>query len=108
MRVREAEGADVGRLADIRASDTEAGPADPRMERYLAGTNHPGHALSSRVMYLALDEDRVTGYIAGHLTMRFDCEGGVQYLYVARDYRSRGAASALLEAVGNWFIGLGA
>lgn len=105
MRVREAEVADVARLSGIRAGDPEAGPADPRMEEYLAGTHHPRHALRPRVMYVALEEDLVAGYIAGHLTTRFNCEGELQYLYVARHYRRRGAASALLTALANWFIG---
>lgn len=104
MRIREAEFADVARLAELRAGDTEAGPADPRMERYLAGTHHPRDALAPRVMYVALEGDQIAGYIAGHLTRRFDCRGELQYLYVARDYRRRGAASALLMALANWFV----
>lgn len=104
MRVREARLADVARLAEIRAGDTEAGPADPRMERYLAGAHHPGDALALRVMYLAVEGELIAGYIARHLTRRFDCHGELQYLYVARDYRRRGAASALLMALANWFI----
>lgn len=104
MRIREARLADVARLAEIRAGDTEAGPADRRMERYLAGTHHPGDALAPRVMYVALEGEHIAGYIAGHLSTRFDCRGELQYLYVARDYRRRGAASALLMALTNWFI----
>lgn len=108
MRVEEARTGDVASVAEIRAGDTEAGPADARMERYLAGTHHPGHALRPRVMYLALQEDRIAGYIAGHLTTRFDCEGELQYLYVDRGCRRRGAASALLTALAKWFIEKGA
>lgn len=104
MRVREAKLADVARVAEIRAGDTEAGPADPRMERYLAGTHHPRDALGPRVMYLAVEGDRIAGYIAGHLTGRFDCHGELQYLYVARDHRRRGAASTLLKALAQWFV----
>jgi ribosomal protein S18 acetylase RimI-like enzyme len=104
MRVREAGLADVPRLAEIRNGDTEAGPADPRMQRYLAGTHHPRDARGPRAMYLALEGDRIAGYIAGHLTTRFDCDGELQYLYVARDHRRRGTASALLRALAGWFI----
>ena len=59
-------------------------------------------------MYVALEQDQIVGYIAGHLSIRFDCGGELQYLYVARNQRRRGAASALLRALANWFVEQGA
>lgn len=108
MRVIEVTGADVPRLADVRQGDAENGPADPRMRKYLEGNHHPRYALAPRVMYMALDGDQIAGYIAGHLTTRFDCEGELQYLYVSPDHRRRGAATALLRALSGWFDGQGA
>lgn len=108
MRILDVTAADVPRLAEIREADAESGPADPRMLRYLEGEHHPRNALAPRVVYMAVDEDRIAGYIAGHLTTRFDCEGELQYLYVAPDHRRRGAATALLEALARWFREQGA
>lgn len=102
--IREATVADVPAMARIRIGDAEAGPADPRMGAYLQGTHHPRDALAPRIAFLASQGDEPVGYIAGHLSTRFDCDGEVQYLYVAKEYRRRGAAAALLNALAGWFV----
>jgi len=91
-----------------RLSDRTAGPADPRMAAYLEGRHHPRYALAPRVMYVALQRDVVVGYIAGHLTRRFDCDGELQYLFVAYEHRRQGVASRLLESLRGWFRDRGA
>jgi GNAT superfamily N-acetyltransferase len=53
-----------------RAVDAEAGPADARMARYLDGAHHPQKALAARTAFVALQDDEVIGYIAGHATTR--------------------------------------
>ena len=95
---------DVPAMAGIRERDVEAGPADPRMAAYLAGRHHPQLAVPPRVAYFAEVNEEPAGYIAGHLTRRFGCDGEVQYLYVARAYRRVGAASALLKTLAEWFV----
>lgn len=57
---------------------------------------------------MATREQEVIGYIAGHLTRRFDCDGEVQYLWVAPAHRGSGIATRLLEALAEWFCGQGA
>ncbi|MGH7752666.1 MAG: GNAT family N-acetyltransferase [Gemmatimonadales bacterium] len=42
---------------------------------------------------MATDGDRPIGYVAGHLTRRFDCEGELQWIYVVPDRRRSGVAS---------------
>lgn len=100
---RQATLADVAAMAECRRSDPAAGPADARMAAYFQGTHHPQHALLPRAGFVAEERGRLVGYIAGHQTTRFDCDGEVQYLFVAPDHRQRGVASGLLRALAVWF-----
>jgi GNAT superfamily N-acetyltransferase len=100
---REATSADVAAMAECRMADVEAGPADERMARYFDGQHHPQQALAPRTGFLACSGDQVVGYIAGHATTRFDCQGEVQYLYVAPAMRRRGMAAQLLRFLADWF-----
>jgi GNAT superfamily N-acetyltransferase len=100
---REATTVDAPAMTRARADDAAAGPADPRVAAYLDGRHHPQQALAPRVAYVALDDTGVAGYIAGHLTTRFGCEGELQYLYVARHLRRRGVAGELLRRLAQWF-----
>jgi len=106
IRYREAGLEDVPRLVGL-PRDGEAG-GDPRMGRYLAGEHHPQHALAPRVLWMATDGDAPIGYAAGHLTRRFDCEGELQWIYVAATHRRLGVASALLGRLAAWFVEHGA
>jgi hypothetical protein len=83
IHVRRATAVDIPRMAASRSADPAAGPADARMTAYLDGRHHPKQALAPRVAYLAIIGEAVAGYIAGHLTRWYRCEGEVQYLYVA-------------------------
>ena len=100
---REATSADVPDMVHARASDLEAGPADTRMARYLDGEHHPQKALTPRTAFVALKGGSVVGYIGGHLTRRYDCDGELQYLYVVREERRAGIASELLRLLARWF-----
>lgn len=102
-RYHEATSADVPAMARCRAADADAGPADERMARYLEGQHHPQQALAPRTAFIALSSEEVVGYIAGHATTRYDCEGEVQYLYVAPGARRRGIAAQLLRILAGWF-----
>ena len=105
IRYREVTPADVPGIMHSRSRDPDWGPADPRTGAYLAGDHHPQRALPPRTGFLALQDDGVVGYIAGHLTRRFECDGELQYLWVAPDYRKQGIASRLLELQAEWFLG---
>jgi GNAT superfamily N-acetyltransferase len=95
--------ADVPQMVRCRVEDPRAGPADPRMALYLACEHHPQHALEPRVMFVCLEEDSVIGYIGGHLTRRYDCDGELQYLYVVPEHRRKGIARELLALLASWF-----
>lgn len=104
IEFREASIIDVPAMARSRLSDPYADAADSRMGAYFNGTHHPQRALPQRVGYVATVGEDVVGYIAGHLTERFDCAGEVQYLFVAAPFRRRGAARRLLQLLAGWFV----
>jgi len=87
----------------IRLPDSDAGPADPRMASYLRCEHHPQKALIPRVMYVAAEADAMVGYIGGHLTRRYECDGELQYLYVVPEHRRTGVASEMLRSLWSWF-----
>ena len=78
------------------------------MTRYLAGQHHPVEALGPRVAYVAEEGDGMVGYIAGHLTRRFGCDGELQWIVVDPERRGRGTADALLRRLAGWFVAEGA
>jgi GNAT superfamily N-acetyltransferase len=101
---REAGAEDVLEMAACRADDPHAGPADSRMAAYFQGAHHPHKALLPRTGFVAIQDGKVIGYIAGHLTRRLGCEGEVQYLYVNPHYRRIRLASGLLHRLADWFV----
>lgn len=108
IRYRRATSADVDAISRCRREDPLAGDADPRLSAYLDGRSHPREALLPRIGFLALDGDRIVGYVAGHLTTRHGCDGEVQHLFVAPSHRRQGIASALLRLQAQWFQTQGA
>src|SRR6185295_8364140 len=105
---RVATSADVPAMEACRVGDVDAGEPDWRMAAYLDGRHHPGQALAPRTGFLALDDEHVVGYIAGHLTRRLRCQGELQYLYVAQSYRRSGVARTLVRKLADWFLPQGA
>lgn len=108
IRYRRAEAADVPSLALLPGQGEPGGAADERMLPYLLGHHHPQQALGPRVMWMVMDGDRPIGYIAGHLTRRFDCDGELQYLYVLPARRGGEVAAGLLRQLARWFVQRGA
>ncbi len=108
IQYRVASAADVAAMGQSRRLDPVAGPADARMGAYLDGLHHPQQALLPRVAWLATVELAVIGYVAGHLSRRFDCAGELQYLFVAPPYRRIGVARELVTRLAEWFVAQGA
>src|SRR5688572_22690349 len=65
---------------------------------------NPHQALPDRVFYIATASDSIVGFIAGHLTTRFDYYGQIQWLSVLPEFRRNGIASELLSLLGRWFV----
>src|SRR5438874_13833463 len=104
MMYREAIASDIPALARIRAAEWETEDYwSRRIAGYLNGTVHPQQALAPRVLYVALDVSATIGFIAGHLSRRFGCEGELEWINVVPAYRGTGIAAALLRLLAAWF-----
>jgi len=74
------------------------------MFTYLAGQSHPREALAPRAMWMATVGESPVGYVAGHLTRRYNCDGELQWIYVVADQRRNHVASELLRLMAEWFV----
>jgi ribosomal protein S18 acetylase RimI-like enzyme len=102
---REARDADLKQLASIRATDW--GFEQYWRERilgYMKGTHNPHQALAPRAVLVALPDARIAGFIAGHLTRRYDCDGEVEWINVIPEERRTGVAAELLRLLASWFV----
>lgn len=108
VQYRLAAPSDAPILAPLPAENEAGGASEDRMRRYLAGEHHPQQALPPRVMWAAYDEEAVIGYIAGHLTRRYGCDGELQWIYVVPSHRGTGVASHLVGLLADWFRKQGA
>lgn len=106
VEYRRATPADVPRFVNLPRRGEAGG--DPRMLQYLMGLHHPRHALAPRAMWVAEAGSMPVGYVAGHLSRRFGCEGELQWIYVVPEHRGTAVASTLLRLLAAWFIEQGA
>ena len=81
----------------------EGGTSEERMMAYFDGQLHPQHALLPRVIYVAHEGDSLVGYVAGHLTRRFACDGELEWIFVSPQRRRIGIAFDLLHRLAEWF-----
>jgi GNAT superfamily N-acetyltransferase len=109
--IRLAEERDVEAMAAIRAR--RWGTRDFWVERigpYLKGKYFPQQALPARAVFVADNDGAVVvGFVAGHQTRRFGCDGELEWIDVAEEWRRTGIAAKLLAHAGSWFVqnGLG-
>src|SRR5450755_3329367 len=105
LQYRKAENPDIPYLAQIRSINwgTEA-YWNTRISGYLNHQIHPQQALIPRIIFIASETDTVVGFIAGHLTKRFDCDGELEWIDVVPEYQRRGIAAELLRLLATWFV----
>lgn len=95
---------DVASMAHLRSEHWGHAPDwEHRIASYLSGEHHPRHALLPRVMIVAEQDDEVIGFIAGHLTRRYHCEGELQWINVSTSQRRQGVATEMLRELADWF-----
>jgi len=75
-----------------------------RISGYMDRTLHPQHARKPRVVYVCLEERVLVGFIAGHLTQRYGCDGELEWINVLPERRGSGIATELLRRLANWFV----
>jgi ribosomal protein S18 acetylase RimI-like enzyme len=100
VEIRLADDADIPAMAAIRVSEwqTDAFWLD-RITHYLRGEHHPQHALPERASFVAVVDGRVVGFVAGHRTRRFGCDGELQWINVHPEHRGKGIAERLTRAM---------
>jgi GNAT superfamily N-acetyltransferase len=93
-------------MARIRAAGWETEEFWERsISSYIDCKHHPRQALIPRIIYVALESDSLVGFIAGHLTRRYECDGELQWIDVLAERRRDGVASELLRLLARWFAG---
>lgn len=106
VHYRQAEKSDVLAMARIR--ETDWGTEEywiRRISEYMDCELHPQKALMPRVLYVALAGDSMVGFIAGHLTRRFGCDGELEWINVVPEHRGTGVSAELLRLLAAWFAG---
>ncbi|MFB0494804.1 hypothetical protein ABID99_001041 [Mucilaginibacter sp. OAE612] len=99
MEFRFAEPNDLKALAAIRGTDDNSESYwFNRISGYYHGTHSPQQALTPRVIIIATDDFRVIGFVAGHLTRRYDFDGELQWIDTIPDYRGKGHCHKFISA----------
>jgi ribosomal protein S18 acetylase RimI-like enzyme len=107
IEYRQANESDIPALAAIRA--VEWGTKEYWIQRiggYMRCELHPQQALKTRIVYIASENDSIVGFIAGHLTKRYECDGELQWINVIAQFTRAGVASQLLCLLAEWFVEL--
>lgn len=105
ITIKPVEQIDIPAIAALRAlrSQTEPFWAD-RIDRYFRGEHSPQQALSVRAGFVAMNRGELVGFVAGHLTRRFGCQGELQWIDVAEQARGQGIGCQLIAQIGSWFV----
>lgn len=102
---REATNSDIPLLAKIRGHNKETIEFwNNHISGYMAYTHNPKQAFKSRIIYIASVNEIIIGFIAGHLTHRYNCEGELEWINVIEEYRRCGIASELVKILADWFV----
>lgn len=109
MLYRPSEKTDIAGMARIRAREWgELEYWKKRISRYLDGDLSPQLALAPRACHIAEAESSIVGFVAGHLTRRYGCDGELEWINVIPERRNSGLASELLRLLAGWFVQQGA
>ena len=104
IQYKEATEADLPFIARILADWQTEEYWNNRVSGYYHRTLHPQKALLPRIIYVATSLGSIVGFIAGHLTERFGCDGELQWINVKPEFREAGIANELLQLLAKWFV----
>ncbi len=74
-----------------------------RIGGYFRVEHSPQLGLPDRAGFVAINGETLVGFVAGHLTTRFGCDGELQWINVLAEHRGKGIADALMHTVLDWF-----
>ncbi len=72
------------------------------------GGESPQTSKPGRVVYKAVIDDKIVGYIAGHLTTRYNMDAEIQSFYILKGHQRNGIGKQLLNSFINWMKQQGA
>jgi GNAT superfamily N-acetyltransferase len=109
IAIRPAAQSDIPALATIRSREWETvdfwkGRIGAYMTAQHSPPNVPPKAQSARAVFVATEEELVIGFVAGHVTKRFDCDAELQWINVIAEKRGQGIAALLIQAIAVWFV----
>lgn len=81
--------------------DTDFETRAYRWKTYFAKQS-PASAMPQRIILKAIDQDKIIGYLAVHLTSRYDKGAEIQSFYVLKEYQRSGIGTALLKEAISW------
>ena len=74
-----------------------------RWTAYIRKEHHPQKAKDPRIIYKAIANGIIVGFIAGHLSERFDLEGELQSIYILPEHQGNGLGTQLVISLAEWF-----
>lgn len=105
INYREVKDEDIPVLAKFRSENKEEEIYwNKRITGYLNLQHHPQQALKERVIFVAEDDKRIIGFIAGHLTQRYNCDGELEWINVDEANRNKGIGFEMICVLNKWFI----
>jgi GNAT superfamily N-acetyltransferase len=104
IQYRQATESDLPFIARILADWQTEEYWNRRVAGYFHHELHPQKALLPRIIYVATISSSIVGFIAGHLTERFGCDGELQWINVIPQFRKTGIATELLHLLAAWFV----
>ena len=64
----------------------------------------PVSAKPERIVYKAVKDGKIIGYIAGHLTTRYNKDAEIQSFYVLKSEQRKGIGTLLLKKFAAWLV----
>lgn len=104
IKYREVKDEDIPALAKFRSKNNEEQIFwEERISGYLNLQHHPQQALNERTICVAEAGEKIIGFIAGHLTRRFECDGELQWINVIDEYRNKEIGFEMIFVLAKWF-----
>ena len=75
-----------------------------RITGYLDGSFYPGFALDDRQAFVSEHSGEVIGFAAGQRTLRFGCDGELQWVFALPEWERRGIEESLFSSMRQWFV----
>jgi ribosomal protein S18 acetylase RimI-like enzyme len=105
IAIRPATSSDIVAMAILRAETWGSEEYwQARIRGYLEGKHSPQQALAERTAFVAVADTTISGFVAGHRTRRFGCDGELEWINVSSQHRGRGIADRLFGAISAWFV----